>query len=169
MRVRGEERREVRGQARDDQLEQLIQAPDVLQMVCAEVPHVDAIREVMRHEVEGFLGKQHLPAMGGAHDTRRAMHIQSDIPFFSWLWLAGMQPYTHAHGNLVRPLCAEKRLLHGNSRRNRVASAFKNRKKGIALRIDFVAVPLLKCRAQQAAMLLQYEGIALPKLLKQTG
>ena len=47
-----------------------------------------------------------------------------------------------------------------------VCGAFKGYKEGIALSIDFIAVPLLKCHAQQMPTLFQYTGILLTEALQ---
>jgi hypothetical protein len=57
--------REVCGEIRDDDLEDLLGALEVFQAVLAEIAQADAVRQVRLHQVARGLGQQHLPAVPG--------------------------------------------------------------------------------------------------------
>jgi len=95
------------------------------------------------------------------------MHIQADVPLFRGLWFAGMHPHAHTYVRLVWPASAEERALSDEGCLNRVNRTLENHEESIALGIDFVAVPLLKCHAQQVPALFEHAGITLAQPLEQ--
>jgi hypothetical protein len=54
-------------------------AIEVLQPVLTEIPERDVGRQLVEKQLAGGAGDQHLPAVAGRADPRRAMHIQSDV------------------------------------------------------------------------------------------
>ena len=77
--VQAAERGEVGGQAGDDQLEDPLGAAEVLEAVLAQVAQRDARGERVAHEQARRLGEQHLAAVAGAGDARRAVHVVADV------------------------------------------------------------------------------------------
>src|SRR5579863_2054543 len=104
--------------------------------------------------------------MCDAHDACRTMYIQANISLFHRLWLTGMDPHAYTNNLSLWPVSLKKRSLRTDSRQDPVGGAFKDYEKGIALSIDFIAISLLKCYAQQAPALLQHIGISLSKALQ---
>ena len=56
----------------------------------------------------GPLGDENLPAVAGAHDPRRAMHVDADVPLIGQQRLAGV----HSHTDADHAAC-ERRLRVG--------------------------------------------------------
>src|SRR5579863_4318674 len=99
--------------------------------------------------------------MCDAHDACSTMDIQANIPLVQRLWLTCMDSHADTNNLSPRPLSIKKCSLRINSREDSVGSAFKDHEKGIALGIDFIAIPLLKCHAKQAPALPQHTGVLL--------
>ena len=76
------------------------------------------------------------------------MDVQANISLFQGLWLTGMDPHAYANNFSSWPVSLKKCSLRTDSRQDPVGGAFKDHEKGIALGIDFIAIPLLKGQAQ---------------------
>src|SRR5262249_4842000 len=126
-----------------------------LELACAKVSKVHAIRQCVRDQITGRLGEQYLPAMSGGADTRGEMNIQTGIPFICSLRLASMHADAPAHGDIAgalgAPIIGGERALHRYGRCDRLSSAREHDEEGVALRIHFTAMVAPKYAAQQAA------------------
>jgi hypothetical protein len=84
--------------------------------------------------------------MAGTHNAGGVMHIQPDVAFRRELWLTRMQTNANPDGDALGPAMAGQGALDGHGCRGRISGTGKSHEEGIALRVDFVALPLPKCR-----------------------
>src|SRR2546421_6265722 len=137
-------------------------------MMLSQIAQGDSIRQVVLYQLAGRLRKQHLTPMTCVHDASSMMDVQADIPVGRTLRLTRMQPYSHTHGDAVRPGMQREGALHIYCRRERVRRSRKDHKEGVALRVHLMAVPLLEGLAQQLTACGQHVLVALPELVQQT-
>src|SRR5215472_17555641 len=98
--------------------------------------------------------RQHdLAAIRGAHDARCPVYIQAHIAFGGKLWFAGVKTHAHAHCHSFGPGMGSEGTLRVYCCEGGIGGTSKGHEESIALRIDFVAAPLLEGSAQQVAAL----------------
>ena len=73
------QRREVRGQLADDELEELLGAVEVLEPVLAEVPERDAVRQIVARPAHAWRSRAAPGRRGRPPDPRGAVHVQADV------------------------------------------------------------------------------------------
>src|SRR5579872_3284186 len=91
------ERREIAGQARDDELVEVAGSSQVLEAMLAQITQGHPLRQSVLHQFSRCLGEQHLSPVSSAHDTCSAMHIHADVAVSRSLRLACMQTHAHLH------------------------------------------------------------------------
>ena len=89
-RVGRPQRRELRRQAVDVELVDALRAVEVLEPVLAEVADAQPRQLVVLEHGRGRLREQHLAAVAGRHDARRAVHAQPVVPLLADRRLAGV-------------------------------------------------------------------------------
>ena len=122
----------------------------------AEVAHVLAGDEVARR-----LRQEHLPAVPGGGDPRRAVDVHPDVALVGHDRLARVEP----HPDADRPV-AERRLPVGGGG-ERVGGAREGDEERVALRVHLDAAVPRKGVAQHAAVLAQQLRVALAVLVQQ--
>src|SRR6266700_7328850 len=98
----------------------------------------------MFHQVSRRLGKQDLPAVSCAHDTRGTMHVQAYIALGSQVRLTCMHAHPYSHRHTLRPAMTGERALAIYGCCNSITGARKSHEERITLRIQFMTVPLLE-------------------------
>ena len=99
----GSQRREVRQEIADDELEELLGAIEVLEPVLAEVPERDVVRQLVGDQLARGARDQHLSAVAGRADPRGAVDVQTDVVVVSDLGLAGVDADPDADVDTLGP------------------------------------------------------------------
>ena len=139
------------------ELVEALRRRQVLEAVLAEVAQLNGRVE----QPSRRLRDQNLPAVPGAHDPRRTVDVEADIPLFRHDRLARVDPDSNPYRSLREP------GLNVCRRGNRVARAGERDEERVALRVHFEPAVARECVADHAAVLRQYVGVALPELVKQ--
>ena len=126
----------------------------------SQVTQTDFIRQVLLHEIAGCRGEQHLASMRGAHDACGAVYVYADIAFGCSRWLTGMHAHTDAYSRVLRPEMIGKGTLRVRRCQHSIGRASKHDEESVPLRINLVAIPLLKDGSQHLTALGQHAGIA---------
>ena len=158
-RQRGQ-RREVRRQIADDELEEVLGAIEVLEPVLAEIPERDVRRQLVGDQLARGARDQHLPAVSGGADPRRAVHVQTDVIVLPDLRLAGVDAHPHAHVDALGPTLGRERPLRAHRGGDRVARPREGDEERVTLGVDLATVVLVERRPQQALMLAKHLGVA---------
>ena len=158
-RQRGQ-RRELRRQVADDELEELFGAIEVLEPVLAEVPERDVARQLVGDQLARGARDQHLSAVAGRADPRGAMDVQADVVIVSDLGLAGVDADPHADVDTLGPALGRQRPLRAHRGGDRVARPREGDEERIALGVDLAPVVLGERRPQQALVLGEHLGVA---------
>ena len=145
-----------RGKSRVAELEQALRRREVLQTVLAEVANGLAGDEVARR-----LRQEHLPAVPGGGDPRRAVDVDPDVALVGHDRLARVEP----HADADRPV-AERRLPVGGGG-DRVGGARERDEERVALRVHLDAAVPRESLAQHTAVLAQQLRVALAVLVQQ--
>ena len=125
-----------------------------------EIPERDVARQLVGDQLARGARDQHLPAVAGSADPRRAMHVQADVIILSDFRLAGVDAHPHAHVDALGPTLGRKRPLRAHRGGDRVARPREGDEERVALGVDLATVVLVERRAQQALMLGQHLGVA---------
>jgi hypothetical protein len=165
-RQRGQ-RWEVRGQIADDELEEVLGAIEVLEPVLAEIPERDVNRQFVGDELARGARDQHLPAVSGRADPRRAVHVETDVIILSDVRLTGVHPDAHAHVDALGPMLGRQRPLRADRGGDRVARPSEGDEERVTLGVDLAAVVLGERRAQEALMLGKDLGVAAAQVRQQ--
>jgi hypothetical protein len=139
---------------------QLIEPLGGGQVLEAMVTQVAKLHGRVEQLSRGFRN-EHLPAVAGAHDPRRTVHVHPHIALVGERRLAGV----HAHANPDAP--GRESLLSIPCGRDRVAGAREGHEEGVALRIHLDPAVSREGVAQQATMLCEHFGIALAEVVEQ--
>ena len=159
VRQRGQSR-EVRRQIADDELEEVLGVIEVLEPVLPEIPQRDAGRQLVGDQCARGARDQHLPAVPGRADPRRAVHVQAHVIVLPDLSLAGVDTHPHAHLDALGPRLGGERPLRAHHRGDRVARPREGDEERVTLRVDLAAVVLVERRPQQPLMLAEHLGVA---------
>ena len=156
------QRREVRRQIADDELEQMLGAIEVLQPVLTEIPERDIGRQLVGDQLARGARDQHLPAVAGRADPRRAVDVQTDVVVQSRRRPRRCgRPCARA-----RPTPSGQRLATASARCAATAAATASRRpregdeEGVTLGVDLATVVRVERRAQHALMLGEHLGVA---------
>ncbi len=112
---------------------------------------------------------KYLPAMGGIPDPGGAVDIHADIAGRGDQRLTGMQAHPHTYRFFLRPLLCGKGALRLCGALDRIHRPGKGDEKCIALRIDFLAIPLLDGAPHDLVMDYQHGRILVPQIVQQVG
>jgi hypothetical protein len=128
--------------------------------VLAEVPEGDVGRQLVGDQLARGARDQHLPAVSGSADPRRAVHVQTDVVVQADLRLAGVDAHPHAHLDALGPALGRQRPLRAHRSGDRVARPREGDEEAIPLGVDLATVVLVERRPQQAVMLAKHLGVA---------
>jgi hypothetical protein len=107
------------------------------------------------------LREQNLPAVPGAHDPRRSVHVDAYIALVRNDRLAGVDADPNPH----RPICEFSLDVH--RRGDRVARTRERDEERVPLRVHFEPAVASERGTHDAAVLREHVGVALPELVKQ--
>ena len=155
-------RLEQRPQARKLPVPELVdplRLRQVLQAVQAEIDKQQVV--TWSREAGGLLGDEHLPAVAGAHQPSRLVHVQTDVALVDDGRLTGVQADANAdrHG-LERVLC----LACGGER---VGRAAEGDEEGVTLGVDLDAAVARERVAQDTPVLGEQARVALAVLAEE--
>ena len=127
------ERREVRGEIVGDELEDPLGLAQTLEPVVAE------LADVHLHEPRGIRRGQHLAAVGGLADARRAMDIKADEAVVRLFGLAAVEADPHPHPLALRPGATGELALNRERRRGRRNRIAEHAEELVAPGVDLTA------------------------------
>ena len=163
------QRRELRRQAGDDELEDALRARQVLQAVLAQVTRARSLRQLPLDQHPCRLGEQHLAAVAGRAEAGGAVDIQADVAAGAEARLAGVQAHPHPDRDTLRPGILGQRSLRCHRGRDGVGGTGEDDEEAVALGIDLPPAVGLEGRSQQMLMRLQRGAVAFAEPLEQAG
>jgi hypothetical protein len=125
-----------------------------------EITERNILGQVVSDQRTGGARDEHLPAMSGRADSRRAVHVQTDIVVHRDRGLAGVDSHAHAHLDALGPGLRRKRPLPGDRGSDRIACPRESDEEGVALGVDLATVVRVERRTKQALMLGEHLDIA---------
>ena len=157
--VQAADGREVARQAVDDQLQHAFGAAEVLEPVLAEIAQRDARRERVAHEQARRLGQQHLTAVTGVRDPRRAVDVVADVVSAggrgAQAGLAGVQPHPHADDRPLGEHVRCERALRRDDRRDRRRGALEHVEEAVPFHAHPVSALGVERARDQPAVIFQ--------------
>ncbi len=148
------QRRELAREAVDDQLVEVDRLEHVLEPVRTEVDQLDAVEQCPRRA-----GDEHLSAVPGGHDPRRAVDVHADVVRRHGERLAGMDPDPDPDLDAGRPARPRERQLPVGRRRDRILRPGERHEQCVALLVHRVAGVPFERLQQQPTMKLQHAGV----------
>ena len=133
------ERREVVGQALDDQLDQAFWLVEVLELMGTQVAQGHAIREHVLDERPRRRRQEDLAALRQAGDAGGPMDVQARVTVTAEASLAGMQAHPDPHRRVIRPVRLGHATLSGDGGRDGLRGHRKDGEEAIALGADLDA------------------------------
>jgi hypothetical protein len=134
--------------------------------VLAEIAERQPVRRLVDDEARRPLRQQDLAAVGGAHDARRSVHVQTRVQVVCHHRLACMEADAHAD-RLCRPPVADQRPLPGRRRCDRLADRLKGEKETVPLHLHLHPAALREGLPQQRTVHGQCLHVPLPPELLQ--
>src|SRR5947209_2155866 len=153
------ERRKVRRQTLPNQLEEPGHAGNVFEAACPQLPHAHSCRQSTGQQVVSCPREEDLTSVADAHQAGGQVDVEAHVAIFGGLGIAGMNAHTHAHSNLIRPVGGAQSALGGHGGRYRINSPLKDDEEGVTLRINLVAVALLKRGTTQTSTQFEYSDV----------
>ena len=150
-----------------DELVQVLGAPEVAQVVLAEVEEAGAVREPLRGERPGGRREQHLAAVPGRHDPGGAVHGGAEVVAAPLLGLPAVDAHPHPQRAGLAPRLGDQAALRGEARRRRVDRAGEDRHHPVAGRLDHRAAGSLDGVAQDRVVPAEGDLHAVRELLPQ--
>ncbi len=98
--------------------------------------------------------------MAGAHDPCRSVHVDAHVPLLRHDRLTGVDTDPHAHGSVGELVLG----LAGGG--NRIAGAGEGDEEGVALSVHLDPAMPREGLAQDASVLREHIGVALPQFMK---
>jgi hypothetical protein len=145
-------------QRREDlraELEEPLRRAQVLEPVLPQVAHLDA------GEIRRRLREQHLAAVPGGGDPRRAVHVEADVALDIFHRLARVEAHPHAHGPV------RQRELRVGRGRHRIGCPREGNEERIARRLDFDSAMPRPHPPQHTVVLRKHACITVAELLQQ--
>jgi hypothetical protein len=165
----GRERRKLKSQPGNLELEEPFGPVEVRKHRRPEVEQGELARQVMPDEVRGRAREQHLPTVTRVADARGLVDGEPDVAVCSDAGLAGVQPHADAHLHVVRPVVLGERELPGGGGLERRAGAAEDDEERVALGVDLDPANLRERRAQEAVVRREHVAVAVAaELLEQT-
>jgi hypothetical protein len=159
----------VRGQFRNDDLENAFRMLQIFEAMLAQIAQGDAAGQMVERELARGCRKQNLAAMSGRAETRGAMNVHPDVAGRRCDRLARVQSHPHAQGFALRPLVRCQPALRFDGGGDAILSARESNKEGVTGGIDFITAVRLKRGAHDLALLLQRLGIFFAEAVQQPG
>jgi hypothetical protein len=154
-------------QRREDlraELEEPLRRAQVLEPVLPQVAHLDA------GEIRRRLREQHLAAVPGGGDPRRAVHVEADVALVAEpLRLAGVHAHPHAHRPVARPRVGGERALRVGGAGHRVPRPPEDVEEGVALRVDLPPTVLPERASHDLGVLAEDAPVVAAKRLQEPG
>jgi hypothetical protein len=123
-------------------LEEVLGAIEILEPVLAGVPERDVLRQLVGDELVRGARDQHLPAVSGGADPRRAVDVQTDVVVVSDLRLARVDADAHADVDTLRPVLGRERPLRAHRGGDGVARPRERDEERVTLGVDLATVVL---------------------------
>jgi hypothetical protein len=151
-------------------LKEVASALQILQAVFAQIKQLYILWESLYNQLMCRLGEQYLSTVGGTHDARGMMHIQTHVALSSKHWFTRMQAHAYPHRHAIWPGMGEKGTLSSRCSHDGIGGAGKGYEEGIPLSVDLVSIEGMKNVPEQITLLCQRDGILLPsQALEQVG
>jgi hypothetical protein len=137
----GPQRREVLGEPRPGELEELERLAQVLESVASEGTKEQAAHGLVSRELPCRLRDHDLVAVPGCADARRDVDVEADVALLDELRLPGMEPDADAKGAVVRPGLVRERPLDVGGGGDRFARGGEREERSVTGPVHLVAVP----------------------------
>ncbi len=152
--IEGLERRKIRV----PELVETLRGGEVLEAMVAEVAEVRfGVEQLPRR-----LREENLPAVTGAHDPRRSVHVGTDVALVREDRLTGVDADPDSHGTSF------ERGLTVSSSGDRIGRPCECVEERVSLRVDLHPAVLREDRPQEPAVLREHIGVAPAQLVQKT-
>ena len=164
-----DQRREAVPEAWMGELEDALRAAEALELVLAEVLERGAVRELVNDECGRGGREQHLTAVPGGHDARRAVQGRAEVVALARRRLPGVQPHANAEWSGLAPRLFQKVLLGAEAGADTVDGRVEDGHEAVADRLHDLAARALDGAAQDGVVALERLLHGLLVLLPQAG